>query len=89
MRDGHWTYVYDTATGAEELFDTVADPEEQVDVAAVHPLRRAYFRQSLLHWVSRVFRPGAGSEEVSMSRDECEALKALGYLSGDHECPES
>ena len=89
LRDGRWTYVYDTATGGEELYDTVADPDEQVDVASAHPLRRAYFRQSLLHWVSRVFRPGAGSEEVSMSRDECEALKALGYLSGDHECPES
>jgi len=88
LRDGHWTYIYDTATGGEELFDAVADPGEQVDVAAAHPLRREYCRQTLLHWVSIVFRPGSGSEELSMSRDECEALKALGYLSGDHECPE-
>jgi arylsulfatase A-like enzyme len=89
LRDGRWTYVYDTATGGEEMFDTATDPDEDTDVAGVYPLRRAYFRQALLHWASSVFRPGAGSEEVSMSGDECEALKALGYLSGDHECPAS
>ena len=91
LRDGRWTFVYDTANGDEELFDTRADPEEQQDVAAEQPLRAAYLRETLLEWVSRVFRPGteAATGPDSMSRDECEALKALGYLSGDQACPQS
>jgi len=91
LRDGRWTFVYDTANGSEELFDTAADPEERQDVAAQHPLRAAYLRETLLEWVGSVFRPGADATAGpdSMSRDECEALKALGYLSGDQACPES
>ena len=91
LRDGRWTFVYDTANGSEELFDTEADPEERQDVAAQHPLQGAYWRQTLLQWVSSIFRPGADptAGPGSMSRDECEALKALGYLSGDQACPES
>jgi arylsulfatase A-like enzyme len=91
LRDGRWTFVYDTANGDEELFDTAADPEERQDVAAQYPLRAAYLRETLLQWVSSVFRPGADATAgpESMSRDECEALKALGYLSGDQACPES
>jgi arylsulfatase A-like enzyme len=90
LRDSRWTLVYDTANGREELFDTAADPGETRDVAAEHPLRTAYLRETLLQWVGSVFRPGgaatAGPE--SMSQDECEALKALGYLAADQPCPE-
>ncbi len=91
LRDGRWTLVYDTANGSEELFDTAADPEEMEDASAQHSLRAAYLRQTLLQWVSSVFRPGADptAGPESMSREECEALKALGYLSGDQACPES
>ena len=76
---------------SEELFDTEADPGEMQDVAAQHPLRAAYLRETLLEWVGSVFRPGADATAGpdSMSRDECEALKVLGYLSGDQACPES
>jgi arylsulfatase A-like enzyme len=91
LRDGRWTLVYDTANGSEELFDTASDPGEMRDVAAEHPILTAYLRETLLQWVGSVFRPGgaatAGPE--SMARDECEALKALGYLSNDQACPES
>jgi arylsulfatase A-like enzyme len=91
LRDGRWTFIYDTANGSEELFDTAADPDEMRDVAEEHPLRTAYLRETLLQWVSSVFRPGADATTgpESMSRDECEALRALGYLSGDQACPES
>ena len=91
LRDGRWTFVYDTANGSEELFDTATDPGETQDVAAHHPLRAAYLRETLLQWVASVFRPGADATAgpESMSRAECEALKALGYLSGDQACPES
>jgi arylsulfatase A-like enzyme len=91
LRDGRWTFIYDTANGNEELFDTAADPGEMQDVAPQHPLRAAYLRETLLQWVGSVFRPGADATAgpESMSRDECEALQALGYLSGDQACPES
>jgi arylsulfatase A-like enzyme len=91
LRDRRWTFVYDTANGNEELFDTATDPGETRDVGAEHPLRAAYLRETLLQWVSRVFRPGseASAGPESMSRDECEALKALGYLAADQPCPES
>jgi arylsulfatase A-like enzyme len=90
LRDGRWTFVYDTANGNEELFDTAADPDEMRNVAGQHPLRAAYLRETLLQWVGSVFRPGADATAgpESMSRDECEALKALGYLTADQACPE-
>ena len=90
LRDGRWTFVYDTANGSEELFDTAADPGETQDVSAQRPLRAAYLRETLLQWVGNAFRPGADASAgpTSMSRDECEALKALGYLVGDQACPE-
>ena len=64
---------------------------EMRDVDAEHPILTAYLRETLLQWVSSVFRPGADATAgpESMSRDECEALKALGYLSADQACPES
>lgn len=91
LRDGRWTFVYDTANGNEELFDTATDPDETRDVAARHPVRAAYLRETLLQWVGSVFRPGADANAgpESMTRDECEALKALGYLTGDQACPGS
>jgi arylsulfatase A-like enzyme len=91
LRDGRWTFVYDTANGDEELFDTADDPEETRDVAADRPLRAAYLRETLLMWVAHVFQPEASATAgpASMSRDECEALKALGYLADDQPCPGS
>jgi arylsulfatase A-like enzyme len=91
LRDQCWSYVYETTTAREELFDTVTDPDEMQDVAPQHSLRAAYYRETLLHWASTVFGPGAGEPDapVTMSRDQCEALKALGYLGPGHTCPES
>ena len=91
VRDGRFTYLYDTANGRERLFDTAEDPGETRDVAASHPLRTAWFRETLHHWMRRVFRPGTEREEsrAVMTRDQCEALKALGYLEADHTCPAS
>ena len=72
---------------AKKILD-LEDPDEKTNVASAHPLRAASLRETLLLWVARVFRPEATAGPASMSRDECEALKALGYLSGDQACPE-
>ena len=89
LRDHRWTYIYDTATGEEQLFDTDVDPGETEDQAEKYPLRTAYFRETLQVWMRSVFEPGMGSAaEAVMTREECEALKALGYVEEGQPCPE-
>jgi len=90
LRDGTWTYVYDTATGEDLLFDTRVDPGETQDLSAGESLRTEWFRETLHHWMRHVFRPGGATAEAApaaMTRDQCEDLKALGYIPGDHPCP--
>src|SRR5262249_51235813 len=43
LRDGRFTYVYETATGREMLFDTSADAGESRDLAVTEGLRAAYY----------------------------------------------
>jgi arylsulfatase len=90
LRDGRFTYVFDTATGGERLYDTGQDPGETRDVARRAPLRTAWFRETLHQWMRTVFRPGSESAEAAppvMSHDQCEDLKALGYVPADQPCP--
>jgi arylsulfatase A-like enzyme len=89
LRDERWTYVYETATGAERLFDRAADPGEKQDVAGRERLRADYFRETLNEWTRSMFRPTASEGDTlpSMTREQCENLKSLGYLGGDHTCP--
>ena len=55
------------------------------DVAEEEPLRAAYYRQALHAWTLRLARrvPGGGAEEAQVSREQCENLKSLGYITGD------
>jgi arylsulfatase A-like enzyme len=90
LRDGRFTYVYDTATGGERLYDTEQDPGETRDVARHAPVRTAWFRETLHQWMRTVFRPGFEPAEAAppvMSHDQCEDLKALGYVPADQPCP--
>ena len=89
LRDERWTYVYETASGVGRLYDTIDDPAEAVDLAAREPLRAAYCRETLEASLRTAFRPvrSGGEQEAQMTREQCEALKALGYLSGSHACP--
>jgi arylsulfatase A-like enzyme len=91
LRDGRWTYLYDSANGEERLFDTAKDPGETRNVASRHPLRSAWFRETLHQWMRTVFRPGVAEAGAppAMSREQCENLKALGYIPADETCPES
>jgi arylsulfatase A-like enzyme len=81
LRDARWAYLYDTATGAEQLFDTLADPGETKDQASREDLRVAYYRQTLHEWTRGVARSvKSTAESVGMSPEQCENLKALGYV---------
>jgi hypothetical protein len=49
-------------------------------------VRASYYRQELLHWIVRLGqRRGAEAEAVKPTREECQNMKAIGYLAA--ECP--
>jgi arylsulfatase A-like enzyme len=84
LRDDRFKFFYDSRTGEEQLFDLVTDPGETRDVAEEEPLRAAYYRQALHAWTLRLARRAPGGEEAArVSRDQCENLKALGYIQGE------
>ncbi len=83
LRDERFKYVYYTQTGEEWLYDLVEDPGETRDLAAREPLRTAYYRQELHAWTLQLARRGpARTEQAELSREQCENLKALGYIQG-------
>jgi arylsulfatase A-like enzyme len=88
LRDARHKYHYDTRTGAEQLFDLAADPGETRDLAAAEPVRSAFYRQTLHHWIASLGRRGGGGgEQATLTPEQCENLKALGYLDAKAPCP--
>jgi len=90
LRDGRWTFIYETATGHEQLFDTADDPGETKDRLATDGLRAAYYRETLHEWTRSVFRGvRSGAENAAtITKEQCENLKTLGYLPSGQGCPE-
>jgi arylsulfatase A-like enzyme len=83
LRDERYKYFYDTRSGEEALYDLTADPGETRSLAAQQPLRAAYYRQALHHWtLDLARRQHAATEEAQVSPEQCENLKALGYVQG-------
>ena len=81
LRDEAWKLVYDTRTGAEELYDLAADAGEKRNLAAADPLRAAYYRQELQHWISEAARGRTAQEErARLTREQCENFRTLGYV---------
>jgi arylsulfatase A-like enzyme len=82
LRETRWAYLYDTATGGEQLFDTLVDPGETKDLAGREGLRTAYYRQALHEWTRGAARSAKSTAESvgTMSPEQCENLKALGYV---------
>jgi arylsulfatase A-like enzyme len=86
LRDEHFKLVYDTRTGEERLYDLASDPGETRDVRAAEPLRTAYAREALHLWIARLGRRAEGSDTAVMTPEQCENLKAMGYLGGEFKC---
>jgi arylsulfatase A-like enzyme len=81
LRDERYKFFYDTRTGEEHLYDLFSDPEESDDLLAREPLRAAYYRQALHHWTLKLARRRpSSSEQAALSPEQCENLKALGYV---------
>jgi arylsulfatase A-like enzyme len=87
LRDARFKYIFDTRTGEGRLFDLEQDPGEMRDVQASQPLRAAYYRESVQQWVGSLSdeAEGSGPSTGTMTREQCEQLKALGYTHVD--CP--
>lgn len=91
LRDARHKFIYDTRTGAEELYDLQADPGERRSLASSQPLRAAFYRQELHQWIAALAQSasdGSAGGPSRLTREQCENLKALGYLAGDFKCPE-
>jgi arylsulfatase A-like enzyme len=86
--DGRHKLIYDTRTGSARLFDLEADSRETTDRAADEPVASAFHRQALHETIARLSRrPSAdAAEQAQMTREQCESLKALGYLSAGADC---
>ncbi len=85
LRDARHKLVYDTRTGREQLFAIESDPGEAHDVVASEPVRACFYRQTLLRLLAQMKqpRPAAGRSVPSGARptaEQCEQLKALGYV---------
>lgn len=50
VREGDFKYVYNLTAGKEELYDLAADPDEQRNVAAQHPVKCQRLRQRVAAW---------------------------------------
>jgi lipoteichoic acid synthase len=50
VREGDFKYIYNLTAGKEELYDLAKDPDEQVNVAALHPLKCQRLRQRVAAW---------------------------------------
>lgn len=84
LRDARYKLVYDTRTGEQRLFDLETDPGETQDVAGGLPLRAAWYRQSLHHWLSQLAegapRAGPGAVAEKPTPEQCENFRSLGYV---------
>jgi len=87
-RDERYKFIYDTRTGEEELYDLAGDPGERANLVSSDPLRAAWSRESLHHWIASVARAtSAGTvEPAALTREQCENLKSMGYLPADVKC---
>jgi hypothetical protein len=52
LRDENWKMIDEPETGRAKLFDLQNDPDEQEDVAAVHPERVEAYREHLRRWAA-------------------------------------
>jgi arylsulfatase A-like enzyme len=80
VRDG-WKYIVTTPSGDEELYDTVADPADRVDVAAEQADVVARLRAELAAFEAAAPRHArAYAESEKSARELVDQLRALGYV---------
>jgi arylsulfatase A-like enzyme len=78
LEKGGWKVIEDRLTGAWHLYDLVGDPGERHDRAKDKPDELDRLKRMLA--VMSAATPRAVGEEVPVSEDEVEKLRALGYV---------
>jgi len=63
LRSAQFHYVWYSGSKRDDLFDIVADPDEERDIAAEQPERVKRYREQIMYWRRRVERDPAARRE--------------------------
>jgi arylsulfatase A-like enzyme len=82
LREGRYKLIHSLRDGSSRLFDLSADPLEARDLSDGEGLRVEFYRQALYRWLASRPRAAAGpsAPETTLSPEERDALRALGYV---------
>ncbi len=81
LNDGAWTFARSGAPRPGELlFDRAVDPDENVNLREIEPLRADRLRARLEAHLRRPPRPDTAERDVRIEPALAEKLRALGYL---------
>jgi arylsulfatase len=81
--DGRWKFVTRRRGALPQLFDTDADPEEQVDLSERHPDRVAQMGARMAEIRTRLVEEAGSALSAPLSETMLRDLKALGYGGDD------
>jgi arylsulfatase len=80
IHDGRYSWMRDTATGREQLFDLASDPAARQDLAPRLPFEALLMRQELYRFLAGLNEPREAAEPVALTPEQRENLRALGYV---------
>ena len=79
LRDQRWKLIWEHES-PPQLYDLLADPDEQNNVADAHPERVARMYERLMEQNRRNREQAVGMAEMTQDPKELEMLRILGYL---------
>jgi arylsulfatase A-like enzyme len=83
VRDSRHKYIWDSRTGASELYDLDRDPQEAVNLVDESNVTAGFFREQVFHWLREQEHLRAGApppEEALVPEDLGRYLGGVGYL---------
>jgi arylsulfatase A-like enzyme len=79
VEHGQWRFLL-RANGVQELYDVTHDPQELRNVAFEHPELAERYRKVLEPQLATLMHTGTGTQAATVSPEQLEALRALGYV---------
>ena len=77
-----WKYIFNHQDDTEQLYKIDEDPLELYNIFYKEPERCRQLRERLVHWVLQSKKYPPKKRSVTLSLDEEEKLRALGYIQG-------